>query len=410
MNALISHLLGHLRLLPLMLCAALAACGTTPSAPPPSELFNDASFRAPAAPVDARLALAPSPAMREYVRVDLSRAARSRNPRRALAMTLYDKAGLKLEYEASMTRTAAQAFDARSGNCLSLVLMTAALAREMGLEVQYQTVLGEESWSRDGDTYFVAGHVNLVLGRRLGQNADSYDADASLLIDFLPAEDLTGQRTRLISESTILAMYLNNRAAETMAGGDLDQAYWFARAAIVQEPSFAGAFNTLGIIQLRHGDLDAAQRTLAHALERSPANTVLLSNLAQALYRLGRGSEARLLRSRLRKCPSIGWSCGKRMSPVMRNPRGFVCTPWNWMPWSSSTTPTPSSIPKKSKCHQPRRNSPSVTTCRPFSRCLATTSRMASSSIWRSAAASISPAANCSRACKAWRRRRLFLL
>ena len=299
MNALISHLLGHLRLLPLMLCAALAACGTTPSAPPPSELFNDASFRAPAAPVDARLALAPSPAMREYVRVDLSRAARSRNPRRALAMTLYDKAGLKLEYEASMTRTAAQAFDARSGNCLSLVLMTAALAREMGLEVQYQTVLGEESWSRDGDTYFVAGHVNLVLGRRLGQNADSYDADASLLIDFLPAEDLTGQRTRLISESTILAMYLNNRAAETMAGGDLDQAYWFARAAIVQEPSFAGAFNTLGIIQLRHGDLDAAQRTLAHALERSPANTVLLSNLAQALDRLGRGSEARLLRSRL---------------------------------------------------------------------------------------------------------------
>lgn len=299
MNAFVTHLRRLRRLLPALLCTVLAACAGTPAAPPPPDLFNDASFRAPAVPVDAHQALAPSEAMRQYVRSDLARAARSMNPRRALATTLYDKAGLRLEYEASMTRTAAQAFAERSGNCLSLVLMTAALAKEMGLEVHYQAVLGDESWSRSGDTYFVAGHVNLVLGRRLGQNADSYDADASLLIDFLPASDLTGQRTRDLSEAAILAMYLNNRAAETMAAGDLDQAYWFARAAIVQDPSFAGAFNTLGIIQLRHGDLAPAQRTLAYALARSPANTVLLSNLAQTLDKLGRSDEAQLLRRRL---------------------------------------------------------------------------------------------------------------
>lgn len=299
MNAFATHLRHLRRLLPALLCTVLAACASVPSAPPPPGLFNDASFRAPAAPIDAYQALALSDAMRQYVHGDLARAARSMNPRRALASTLYNKAGLQLEYEASMTRTAAQAFAERSGNCLSLVLMTAALAKEMGLEVHYQAVLGDDSWSRSGDTYFVAGHVNLVLGRRLGQNADSYDADASLLIDFLPASDLTGQRTRDLSEAAILAMYLNNRAAETMAAGDLDQAYWLARAAIVQDPSFAGAFNTLGIIQLRHGDLAPAQRTLAYALARSPANTVLLSNLAQTLDKLGRGDEAQLLRRRL---------------------------------------------------------------------------------------------------------------
>lgn len=284
---------------PLLLCAALAGCATAPATLPPPDLFNDASFAAPAVPVDPQQAFAMSDAMRHYVRVDIAREARSKNPRRALADALRNRAGLQLEYDAAMTRTAAQTFDARIGNCLSLVLMTAALAREIGLEVRYQVVLGEESWSRSGGMYFVAGHVNLALERRPLSNAVGYDSDAILLIDFLPGEDLAGQRTLQISEATILAMYLNNRAAETMASGELDQAYWYARAAIRQDPTFSGAFNTLGIIQLRHGDTEPARRTLAYALERSPSNTVLLSNLAQALDGLGRAEEAQLLRRKL---------------------------------------------------------------------------------------------------------------
>ena len=285
---------------PLLLCTVLASCATAPSPPPPPpDLFNDTNFAPPATPVEPQRAFAVSEAMQRYVRIDIAREARGKNPRRALANALYNKAGLQVEYDAAMTRTAAQTFDERRGNCLSLVLMTAALAKEMGLEVRYQAVLGDDAWSRSGDLYFVAGHVNLVLGRRMAQESGIYDVDTELLIDFLPPQDLTGQRTRTISETTVLAMYLNNRAAETMASGELDQAYWLARAAIVQDPAFSGAFNTLGIIQLRHGDLEPARRTLAYALERSPSNTVLLSNLAQALDELGRTDEALLMRRRL---------------------------------------------------------------------------------------------------------------
>ena len=50
-----------------------------------------------------------------------------------------------------MTRNAAEAFDARSGNCLSLVIMTAAFAKELGLPVRYQNVFVDEAWSRSGD-------------------------------------------------------------------------------------------------------------------------------------------------------------------------------------------------------------------------------------------------------------------
>ncbi|WP_258194407.1 tetratricopeptide repeat protein [Janthinobacterium sp. PAMC25594] len=286
-----------MRLLAALLCAALAACAAAPpvSLPP---IFNDSDF-APATAIDAGQVFALSDAMRQYVQTQVRQATHNGNPRTALYEALYDKSRLKLEYDAAMTRNARETFAARQGNCLSLVIMTAALAHELGLQVRYQEVLGEESWSRSGDMYFVAGHVNLVLGQRLGDNPNNYDAKGMMVIDFLPSGDVAGYRTREISEATVLAMYMNNRAAETMSEGQLEQAYWWARAALLQDPSFNGAYNTLGVIQLRHGDLAQARRTLTHALMRAPDNTLLLSNLAQALEASGLPDEALPLRRRL---------------------------------------------------------------------------------------------------------------
>jgi hypothetical protein len=46
-------------------------------------------------------------------------------------------------------------------------------------------------------------------------------------------------------------MYLNNRAAERYTLGLIDDAYWWARAAIIQDPRFLSSYNTLGIIYQR---------------------------------------------------------------------------------------------------------------------------------------------------------------
>ena len=108
------------------------------------------------------------------------------DPRRRLFDALYRKHELRLEYDAAMTRTAAQAFEARTGNCLSLVMMTAAFAKELGLAVHYQVVRDDAIWDRSGDVYLAVGHVNLVLGSRPSQfGVDSIEHD-SMTIDFLP--------------------------------------------------------------------------------------------------------------------------------------------------------------------------------------------------------------------------------
>jgi Tfp pilus assembly protein PilF len=105
--------------------------------------------------------------------------------------------------------------------------------------------------------------------------------------------------TRVIDEQTIVAMYMNNRAAESFTEGHLDDAYWWARAAIVQDPRFTSAYNTLGVIYKRHGNLQESQRVLAYALEREPRNTHIMSNMVLVLNELGRVSEAKDLSRKL---------------------------------------------------------------------------------------------------------------
>jgi Tfp pilus assembly protein PilF len=182
--------------------------------------------------------------------------------------------------------------------------MTAAFAKEMGLPVTYQSAFQDESWGRSGDIHFFIGHVNVTLGPHLARLTNSTNLlvrqdETDLTIDFLLPRELRGLNTRVIEEQTIVAMYMNNRAAEAFTVGHMDDAYWWAQAAIAQDPKFTSAYNTLGVIYKRHGNLPEAQRVLAYALEREPKNTHVMSNLVLVLNELGRDAEAKALSSKL---------------------------------------------------------------------------------------------------------------
>ena len=283
----------------LLLCLWLAACASPPIAPRAENIFDDSRFAAPSETVRADDLFVLSDAMTRYLDTEVASQLRSKGARDGLIDALYSRNQLRLEYDGSKTRTASQAFEARAGNCLSLVIMTSAFAKRLGLPVHYQSVYTDESWSRSGGIYFVSGHVNLSLGRRLADLRSATDAAQLLTIDFLPAADLRGQRSREVSETTVVAMYMNNRAAEALSRGQLDDAYGWARAAITQEPTFMSSYNTLGVIYLHHGDPALAQRVLERVLEREPANTRALSNLARVFEVEGRAAEARALGEKL---------------------------------------------------------------------------------------------------------------
>lgn len=283
------------------LCVALlSACASAPQRVEPTSFYADERFAAPAEVVAPEAVFALSEPMRETVDTSVARLARSKGVEQALLAALHGKGALRLEYDAARTRTAAEAFEARAGNCLSLVLMTAAIAKRLGLPVIYQRVYTPNTWSRSNGIAFASEHVNIVLGRRLPDPQMVYGRDSLMTIDFLPPEETQGQRTRVISEDTVLAMYFNNRAAESLAEGDTNAAYWFARSAIEQAPMHLNAYNTLGVIYLQHGLPEAAQRVLAHVIGQEPSNTLALSNQVSALEALGRDAESQALQARLR--------------------------------------------------------------------------------------------------------------
>ena len=280
------------------MAALLAACASAPELRP-ERLFEDPLFRAASVRISADDVFAVSDGMRQYLRVELTGALRTKDRQQGLFEALYGKGQLKLDYDSAMTRNAAEAFAARSGNCLSLVIMTAAFAKELGLYTRYQSVLVEETWSRSGDIYLSVGHVNLTLGRRQADGGFGHAETDLMTIDFLPPQDIRHQRVRVIGEETIVAMYMNNRAVEALTAGEVDDAYWWARESIRQDPKFLSAHNTLGVIYHRHGNREASERVLRYVLDVEPANIHGLANLIAVLKESGRTAESESLAVKL---------------------------------------------------------------------------------------------------------------
>jgi Flp pilus assembly protein TadD len=229
---------------------------------------------------------------------------RLKGPRQALFDSLYQTGQLKLDYDTAITRDARQAFAARSGNCLSLVILTAAMAKAMGVPVQYQSVFVPESWSRSQGITFYDGHVNVSLRPTTGTGRISNlgKSESGLMtIDFVAPEFLDGRRARVIGEQTIVAMFLNNRSAEAIAAGRIDDAYWLAREAILQDPRFTTAYNTLAVVYRRKGEPARAERLLTQLLADEPGNVITLTNMVLIKRDLGQAAEADRLAAELKE-------------------------------------------------------------------------------------------------------------
>lgn len=274
--------------------ASLTGCAVVePKEAPPTDVFIDSAFRPPSVPINPEEAFALSPEMKRFAENEMHFEVRQKGLRHGLIDALYTKGRLQLDYDAEATRTAAQAFADRKGNCMSLVLMTAAFARHLGIPVRFNSVYLDENWSRANGVFFVAGHVNISLGRAMQSPQGVVIGDPELLtIDFLPPQQLRTIHSRPIEESTVLAMFLNNRAAEALLEGRVDDAYWWAREAIHTDSRWLAAYNTLAVLYRRKGLYDRAESTLRLVLDREPLNTQAMSNLVLVLSDVGRRQEA----------------------------------------------------------------------------------------------------------------------
>lgn len=295
------------RWLAIGMLALLSACASL-APPAPDSLLHDALFDHPPRPAGADTVLALSPAMQAHLQALRASLPPGADLPLALGQSLYKPGGLRLDYDASITRDAAQAFDARSGNCLSLVVMTAALADALGLEVGFQQVLGDDPFRREAGLTLRNGHVNVVLLPPLRQPPWGVRAEVvrhGLLIDLLPLETAAALQVRPISRERVLAMFMNNRAVESLLAQQPPLAYAWAREAVRIDPAYAAAWNTLGVVYQRSATaggvngvtaafaLDAAAAAYDRVLALDERQPGTMDNLAQVRRLQGRDAEAR---------------------------------------------------------------------------------------------------------------------
>lgn len=291
---------GHMKFsicaLPALL---LAACASAPPAdmaePARPSLYDDALFAPATVSTSPEDIFALSPEMRKFLDTQITRRVTTEGKVPALVDALFDKGTIKFNYNASETSNAAGVFASKSGNCLSYTIMTAAFAKEMRIPVQFHVATLSDVWDRNNNTDFLIGHVNLTLGVNYTRAAEQQ----AQLVDFTALSDAHGQLLDDIGEDVIVSMYLNNRAAEAMSNDKVDEAYWWARAATQASPSFLAAYNTLGVVYMRHHHPEMAARVFERVLEREPENLLALSNESLALKAQGRTAEAATYASRL---------------------------------------------------------------------------------------------------------------
>lgn len=196
--------------------------------------------------------------------------------------------GLGFEYRNRPTRTAAEAFRARDGNCLSLVNLYLALARAAGLDAFPVEVEDFETFHRQGGTVVRATHV--VGGLMV--------TGMVLTVDFLPDHPKTYRRIDRISDRRHAALHYNAVATEAMLDGEAERAADLYREALRLEPGNAEAWNNYAVLAKRQGERRAARQRFERALEHDPTFLPTLNNLA-ALNRIeGRTAEAAALEAR----------------------------------------------------------------------------------------------------------------
>jgi tetratricopeptide (TPR) repeat protein len=193
-----------------------------------------------------------------------------------LVEILIDKVRFDPKNDRYGTRTAQETYDTGTANCLSLSNLFVAMARYVGLSVQYQEVPTPPNWIRTGEVLFNTRHIGAVIDINnhpshvvhLGYTetnriivwqsvSDQYFFSPSNLDPF---ENEINPRFGIpIPDQRALAQYFNNIASQYLAEGNLSDAFRYFVKAIKVDRKLSYAWSNLGVVYSRNNQFEAAE-------------------------------------------------------------------------------------------------------------------------------------------------------
>ena len=188
------------------------------------------------------------------------------------------------------TYTASETMGKKQGNCLSLAILTTALANKAGVNLGYQLVDSTPVFEKKKDIVMRGMHIRSLL-------YNPEDKSSGRIVDYFPGGSSWFNGN--VSESIFISMYYNNIAVDYLNAGDNKMAYWYARTALEYAPNYGLNLNTMAIIQRDAGDITTAENIYKYGLEISKDKLVLFKNYRLLLHHEGRYIEAQKITDQL---------------------------------------------------------------------------------------------------------------
>ncbi len=276
---------------------ALAGCAVTTGRTGPAPQISPLQLADRTVQLSEVDAIAPTPEllaldaeMRDFVETYTGDLRTRRQRLTVLHESIKSPSLLNIQYEANAEGAAAAVFHRGTANCLSYAHLFVALAREAGLDAQYQWLEVRPQWSRIGQRVAVRLHVNVVVNLRRGEQ---YMVD----IDPLQATEVTG--SRVITDLDAAALYHNNIAMDALALKQMELAWGHAVKALELSPKMPHLWVNLGAIYRLAGQHAAAEDNYLYALQLNSRYRSAMNNLL-VLYEIeGREDDLKLWSSRV---------------------------------------------------------------------------------------------------------------
>jgi tetratricopeptide (TPR) repeat protein len=200
------------------------------------------------------------------------------------------------------TLTASESFASRSGNCLSLAILTTALAQLARLDIAYQLMDDQPVYEYEGSIVRKGLHVSSLIRNPdwVGVNGGTSDLFAApgIRIDYFPS--LRGRFVANLDTADYLALYYSNIASDATMALDYGKAYWYLLEALKYVPNHGASLNMLAVVNRRVGDIATAESIYRYGIAHAQDSKLsLLKNYHTLLAGEGRMAEAELIQQQL---------------------------------------------------------------------------------------------------------------
>ncbi|WP_237158022.1 tetratricopeptide repeat protein [Shewanella psychrophila] len=197
--------------------------------------------------------------------------------------------------------SASLAMEKQGGNCMSLALLTYAVAKHLGVKAVFQVMHTEPMLLEVTANFAVTSdHVRTFLYEEDNDQPSKgffLSGRSYLILDYFPGR--YDRTSKIIDENQFVAMLYRNLAADALLNGDLDYAYSLLTSGIRYDKEYAPLISMMAIVHRRKGDESTAETLYRYGLEVSDSKITLLSNYHYLFSKQGKYEQADRIKLRL---------------------------------------------------------------------------------------------------------------